>query len=41
VTIKPLGSYIARVFAPERTAPGDRVFLPVERPVYRVTRGTC
>jgi potassium-transporting ATPase potassium-binding subunit len=37
VTIKPLGAYMAKVFGPERTAPGDRVFLPVERLVYRLT----
>ena len=37
VTIKPLGLYMAKVFGPEREAPGDRVFLSVERVVYRLT----
>jgi potassium-transporting ATPase potassium-binding subunit len=31
----PLGSYIARVYG-EGTAPGDRVFEPVERRIYRL-----
>jgi len=35
-TLTPmLGRYLARVFSPG-PAPGDRVFLPVERAVYRV-----
>ena len=37
-----LGRYLAATFRPrepgERGAPGDRVFLPVERLVYRVLR---
>ena len=37
ITIKPLGLYMAKVFGPERKAPGDRVLLPVERLVYRLT----
>lgn len=31
-----LGRYLAKVYGPERKAPGDRVFLPVERLVYRI-----
>jgi K+-transporting ATPase ATPase A chain len=31
-----LGSYMAKVFQSKK-APGDRVFLPVERLVYRIT----
>jgi K+-transporting ATPase ATPase A chain len=31
-----LGSYMAKVFQ-NKKAPGDRVFLPVERLIYRVT----
>jgi K+-transporting ATPase ATPase A chain len=34
-TTRLLGPYLARVFAGD-SAPGDRVFLPVERVVYRV-----
>ena len=34
-TTPVLGAYLARVFA-GAAAPGDRVFLPVERVVYRV-----
>ncbi|MFW5419930.1 potassium-transporting ATPase subunit KdpA [Nocardiopsis sp. CNT-189] len=37
-TAPPLGRYIARVYGDERTAPGDRVLLPVERAVYRLCR---
>ncbi len=42
VTAPPLGRYVAAVYrddggAPAR-APGDRVFLPVERAIYRVCR---
>ncbi len=37
VTTPLLGRYLARVFDGGR-APGDRVFLPVERLVYRVAR---
>lgn len=32
-----LGNYMAKVYANEK-APGDRVFLPIERFVYRVCR---
>jgi K+-transporting ATPase ATPase A chain len=38
VTAPPLGAYIARVYGDEKKAPGDRVFLPVERLIYRVCR---
>lgn len=31
-----LGTYMATVFGDERKAPGDRVFLPVERGIYRL-----
>jgi K+-transporting ATPase ATPase A chain len=44
VTVPPVGRYLARVFGdpehhgePEPT-PGDRVFLPIERTIYRVCR---
>ncbi|HXL88225.1 MAG TPA: potassium-transporting ATPase subunit KdpA [Streptosporangiaceae bacterium] len=30
-----LGRYLAAVFNPDRKAPGDRIFLPAERLVYR------
>ena len=33
----PLGHYLAAIYAGGK-APGDRVFLPVERLIYRVTR---
>lgn len=32
-----LGGYMAKVFGEERKAPGDRVFRPVERGIYRLT----
>ena len=32
-----LGSYLAAVFGDEGRAPGDRLFAPIERAVYRVT----
>ena len=35
--IGPLGRYMAKVYGGE-SAPGDRVFLPVERLIYRVMR---
>jgi K+-transporting ATPase ATPase A chain len=37
ILVKPLGSYMGRVFSRERTAL-DRFCLPVERLIYRVTR---
>lgn len=40
LTAPPLGRYIARVYGDGRKAPGDRVFLPVERLIYRVCRVT-
>jgi K+-transporting ATPase ATPase A chain len=40
VTAPPLGAYIARVYGDEKKAPGDRVFLPVERLIYRLCRVT-
>ena len=38
VTMGPLGRYMAKVYGadPSGRAPGDRVFLPVERAVYRL-----
>ena len=38
VTVPPLGRYIAAVFGsrPDGSAPGDRVFGPVERTIYRI-----
>lgn len=36
-TAPPLGRYMARVYGDEG-APGDRVFLPVERGIYRLCR---
>lgn len=40
VTVPPLGRYIAAVYGSrsDGTAPGDRVFLPVERALYRAMR---
>jgi K+-transporting ATPase ATPase A chain len=38
VSIPLLGGYIAKVFGEEKKAPGDRVFLPIERVIYRVCR---
>jgi potassium-transporting ATPase potassium-binding subunit len=35
VTTRLLGPYLARVFG-DGPAPGDRIFLPVERLIYRV-----
>jgi K+-transporting ATPase ATPase A chain len=37
-TAPALGWYIAKVYGDDRKAPGDRVFLPVERVIYRVCR---
>jgi K+-transporting ATPase ATPase A chain len=37
-TAVPLGRYMARVYGEGGTAPGDRVFLPVERLIYRICR---
>jgi potassium-transporting ATPase potassium-binding subunit len=38
VTAPALGWYIAKVYGDANKAPGDRVFLPVERAIYRVCR---
>jgi potassium-transporting ATPase potassium-binding subunit len=40
VTVPPLGRYMAAVYGsrPDGSAPGDRLFQPVERVVYRVLR---
>ncbi len=40
MTVGPLGRYIAKVYGsePDGRAPGDRVFLPVERGAYRLLR---
>ena len=37
VCIHPLGRYMAKVYGSDK-APGDRVFLPVERLIYRILR---
>jgi K+-transporting ATPase ATPase A chain len=37
VCIHPLGKYMAKVYDSDK-APGDRVFLPVERLIYRILR---
>ena len=37
VSIGPLGRYMAKVYGGDK-APGDRVFLPVERLIYRLLR---
>jgi K+-transporting ATPase ATPase A chain len=37
IAIHPLGHYMAKVYGNEK-APGDRVFLPVERFIYRFMR---
>ena len=40
VTVVPLGRYIAAVYGSraDGSAPGDRVFAPIERAIYRVCR---
>jgi potassium-transporting ATPase potassium-binding subunit len=38
VTAPLLGRYMARVYGDEGKAPGDRFFLAIERPIYRVCR---
>ena len=37
ITVPPLGRYLADVYGarPDGTAPGDRIFRPVERVIYR------
>lgn len=36
VTAPILGRYMARVYEGDQPAPGDRIFLPVERLIYRI-----
>ena len=38
VSTRLLGAYLAKVYGEERRAPGDRLFLPVERVIYRACR---
>ena len=40
ITVPPLGRYIAKVYGsePDGKAPGDRLFLPIERGAYRLIR---
>ena len=38
VTAVPLGRYMARVYGAEPRAPGDRIFGPLERLIYRICR---
>jgi potassium-transporting ATPase potassium-binding subunit len=38
ITAPLLGTYMAKVYGDEAKAPGDRVFLPVERMIYRFCR---
>jgi potassium-transporting ATPase potassium-binding subunit len=38
VTAPALGWYMAKVYGDEGKAPGDRVFLPIERVIYRICR---
>ena len=40
ITVPPLGRYIAKVYGsePDGKAPGDRLFLPIERGAYRLMR---
>ena len=40
VTVPPLGTYIAAVYGSraDGSAPGDRVFAPLERAIYRICR---
>lgn len=37
-TIGPLGRYLAKVYRPDRPAPGDRFFTPIERRLLRIMR---
>ena len=37
ICIGPLGRYMAKVYGGD-AAPGDRVFLPIERLIYRLLR---
>jgi K+-transporting ATPase ATPase A chain len=38
VSTRLLGPYLAKVYGDDRRAPGDRIFLPVERAIYRACR---
>jgi K+-transporting ATPase ATPase A chain len=38
VVAVPLGRYMARIYGDDEKAPGDRLFLPIERLIYRVSR---
>ena len=38
VTAPPLGLYMAKIYGDSEKAPGDRIFLPVERLIYRICR---
>ncbi len=40
ITVPPLGKYMAAVYGsrPEGTAPGDRIFGPIDRAIYKVCR---
>jgi potassium-transporting ATPase potassium-binding subunit len=38
VTAPPLGRYMAGVYGDDGRAPGDRLFLPIERLIYRTCR---
>jgi K+-transporting ATPase ATPase A chain len=37
-TAVPIGHYMAKVYGDDEKAPGDRVFGPIERAIYRVCR---
>jgi K+-transporting ATPase ATPase A chain len=37
-TAIPIGRYMAKVYGDDETAPGDRIFGPIERLIYRVCR---
>jgi K+-transporting ATPase ATPase A chain len=38
ITAVPLGRYMGRVYGDGEKVPGDRIFLPVERLIYRICR---
>jgi K+-transporting ATPase ATPase A chain len=38
LTAPPLGFYMARIYGDDPKAPGDRVFGPIERAIYKVCR---
>ncbi len=37
-TAVPIGRYMAKVYGDDEKAPGDRIFGPIERAIYRVCR---